>query len=453
MQMPSLALVGRPNVGKSTLFNRLTHSETALTADFPGLTRDRKYGTANIRDRQLAVVDTGGFDDRRGDSIAMGVKEQIDLAIAEADLLLFVVDARNGLHPAEYDIARQLRITGKSWLLVVNKCERGIEPAVALAEFSPLAAEYSVAVSAAHGEGFDTLRQQILAVLSGTPPDDAEDKDSIAEDAPRCIAIIGRPNSGKSTLVNRLLGVDRMLVDSTPGTTRDSIELLWQCRDVLYRLIDTAGIRRRSRIHEHTEKISVASSLRSIRQAQLVLLLVDAGEGLADQDLHLLRVALRAGRGVIVALNKIDQVIASDRLKVRRELRRRLQFAPYIENTMISGRYGVGFTRLYRALQKVWDSITMPLPTHRINEILRSAVAARPPPYISGQRIKLRYAHVGGRLPHTLVIHGSQASRVPADYKRYLGNCFRTELGLTGLDLQLVFRSPKNIFTDPSANG
>lgn len=439
---PVVALVGRPNVGKSTLFNHLTRSRDALVADFPGLTRDRQYGRARLAGRSFIVVDTGGLsDDREG--VEAGMHEQALQAIEEADAVVLLVDGRAGMTAADQEVANQLRRCGKPLLVAVNKTE-GLDAGVAGSEFHGLGLGAPWAIAAAHGQGITPLLEQVFAEL---PPaaeaDHPADANENVVDGTR-VAIIGRPNVGKSTLVNRLLGEDRVLVYDQPGTTRDSISVPFQRDGKAYTLIDTAGVRRRSRVHETVEKFSVIKTLAAIDAAHVVIVVLDAREWVTEQDAHIVGHAVEAGRGLVIAVNKWDGLSPHERDEVRRTLRVKLGFLDFAEIHFISALHGTGVGLLLEAADQAHAAASRDLSTRRLTEVLEGAVERHAPPLVRGRRIKLRYAHQGGRNPPVIVIHGNQAERTPRDYRRYLANTFRSVLELQGTPVRLEFRTTDN---------
>ncbi len=441
--MSIIVLAGRPNVGKSTLFNRLLGSEDALVSNFPGLTRDRRYGFAQRDGRELILVDTGGLEDSR-EALGGAVLRQTEQAIEEADLVLFLADARDGLCAADREIASRLRAADRPWLLVANKSE-GMEPALAVAEFSALGVASVQPISAAHGLGIQGLWEAICEVLP--PPATEEEEGDSAEEGTR-IAIIGRPNAGKSTLVNRLLGEERVVVSSEPGVTRDSVRVPCTWGGQPYVLVDTAGVRRRRALVGTVEKLSVMMALRAIRAADVAILMMDAEEGLTDQDLHLLGLMLKMGRGAVFCINKWDCLGGEERRRVRTELERRLGFAYYIRQVPISALKGKGLGTLRRAVDAARASSARSLSTARLNALLQDALRQHPPPR-SGRRqgVRLRYAHSAGSCPPRIVIHGTRAEHTPAGYRRYLENFFRRGFALEGTPMRLSFRGVRNPYT------
>ena len=437
---PVIALVGRPNVGKSTLFNQLTRSRDALVADLPGLTRDRKYGDAKNENKSFIVIDTGGIGESE-QGIDAPMAEQSRLAIEEAEIVLFLVDARAGLTPADTQIANELRALSKRVHLVVNKID-GIQEEVALAEFHSLGFGELYGIAASHGRG---ITQMIQAVLIDYP----EDEEAIDDpEAGIKIAIIGRPNVGKSTLVNRLLGEDRVVVYDMPGTTRDSIYIPYERQGQRYTLIDTAGVRRRGRIDEVVEKFSVIKTLQAIKDAHVVVMVMDAHESIVDQDLNLLGFALEAGRSIVIAINKWDGMTDYERQTLKTDMQLRFDFIPFVKIHLISAKYGTAVGDLYPSIQRAFESAMIKVPTSQLTQLLADAIEQHQPPLVSGRRIKLRYAHMGGSNPPLFVIHGNQTESVPKDYKRYLENVFRKHLRLQGTPIQLEFKTSDNPYKD-----
>jgi GTP-binding protein len=437
--LPVIALIGRPNVGKSTLFNRLTRSRDALVADYPGLTRDRKYGFGKLGPIPYLVIDTGGV---AGGEVGIDERmvEQTVRALEEADVAIVMVDGREGLTAADEhvaDLAR--RHAGKVWL-VVNKAE-GLDAAIVSSEFHGLGIGEPYAVSAAHGDRISALMDEVLADFETAASVDAEDDGQVDE---LRIAVVGRPNVGKSTLVNRLLGEDRLVVYDQPGTTRDSVAVPFERNDRKYVLIDTAGIRRRAKVHGTIEKFSVVKALQAIEQAQVVIAVLDAHEGVTEQDVSLLGLILERGRALVVVTNKWDGLSASDRKHVRDELDRRLPFLDFAERITISALHGTAVGDLLPAVERAYTAATRDLSTAELTRELESAITAHPLPLVRGRRIRLRYAHQGGRNPPVIVIHGNQTDRVPESYRRYLINRFRKSFKLKGTPVRLSFRTGDN---------
>ncbi len=434
--IPVIALVGRPNVGKSTLFNRLTRSRDALVADVPGLTRDRRYGRGKHHGRHFVVVDTGGVTGE-ADALDQRITQQALRAVDEADVVFFLVDAREGLSAGDQNIAETLRQRGKRVVLVANKAER-LDPHLAAAEFHALGLGEPRPVSAEHGQGVAALLDAVLAEFPEASVAEGE-----AGDGP-LVAVVGRPNVGKSTLINRLVGEERVVAFDRPGTTRDSILVPFRWEDKPYTLVDTAGVRRRSRVDEAVEKFSVIKTLQAIDRANVVVLVVDAREGLVEQDLHLLGYVLEAGRALVVAINKWDGLDADHKTRVKAEVRRRLTFADFAEVMYLSALHGTGVGHLMEVVDAAYHSAVSRFPTPRLTRLLEDAVNAHPPPLVRGRRIKLRYAHQGGVNPPLIVIHGNQVERVPAAYRRYLANTFRKQLSLSGTPLRIEFKGGAN---------
>jgi len=437
--LPVIAVIGRPNVGKSTLFNRLTRSRDALVADYPGLTRDRKYGFGKLGAIPYLVIDTGGV---AGGEVGIDERmvKQTVRALGEADAAIVMVDGREGLTAADEhvaDLAR--RHAGKVWL-AVNKAE-GLDPDLVSSEFHSLGIGQPYAVSAAHGDWIGALMDAVLADFDA--PADADEEDDGDVDELR-IAVIGRPNVGKSTLINRLIGEDRLVVFDQPGTTRDSVAVPFERNDRKYVLIDTAGIRRRAKVHEVIEKFSIIKALQAIEQAQVVIAVLDAHEGVTEQDVSLLGLVLERGRALVVVTNKWDGLTANERKHVRDELERRLPFLDFAERITISALHGTAVGDLLPAVERAYKAATADLSTTELTRELESAVTAHPPPLVRGRRIRLRYAHQGGRNPPVIVIHGNQTERLPEAYRRYLINRFRKAFRLKGTPVRLSLRTGDN---------
>jgi GTP-binding protein len=437
---PVIALVGRPNVGKSTLFNRLTDSRDALVANVPGLTRDRQYGNATLDGRSCTVIDTGGLGDSSQVSELMA--EQVELAIDEADLVLLLVDARAGRTAADEEIMQRLRVLGAEVLLVINKID-GIAPETAEAEFLVFGVADHALVSASHGRGIAGLATAVAAHLATSRP--VTDTAPLPYVAGRVrLAVIGRPNVGKSTLINRWLGETRQVVFDAPGTTRDSIEIPLQHAVGNFLLVDTAGVRRKGRVDGVVEKFSVVKALQAMREADVAVLMIDAQEGLVDQDLHLFEFAADVGTGLVLAVNKWDGLGADTRASVKVGLDRRLTFAPWVPLRFISALHGTGVPDVLRDVLRVHRCADFDVQTPVLTRILNDAVRAHPPPSVSGRRIKLRYAHKTGGHPPTVMIHGNQTNAVPASYTRFLENRFRKALKLIGTPIKIVYRTGEN---------
>jgi GTP-binding protein len=437
--LPVIALVGRPNVGKSTLFNYLTKTRDALVADYPGLTRDRQYGRVKRGQRDYFVVDTGGIveTDAGIDEQAM---RQVRYALEEADLVLFLVDARDGLNVGDEAIAANLRRIGKPVFLVVNKIDRA-DMALAAGEFHALGLGDPHAISASHALGIETLLDRMEAKLPVPETTEPEEESGGIR-----IAVVGKPNVGKSTLVNRMLGEERVVVFDQPGTTRDSVYIPFERHGKLYTLIDTAGIRRRGRVAETIEKFSVIKALQAIEKAHVAIYLIDAREGVTDQDANLLGMVLEIGRGLIIGLNKWDGLSPDQKDQVRRLIDLKLPFVDFAEKYFISALHGTGVGHLFDAVHSVYAASMQDMSASRLTRLLQDAVTAHQPPLVRGRRIKLKYAHQGGHNPPTIVIHGNQTEEVPGSYKRYLINTFREALNLHGTPIKLEFKSSDNPF-------
>ena len=436
--LPVLALVGRPNVGKSTLFNQLTRSRDALVANLSGLTRDRQYGQGQLDDTAFIVIDTGGISGEE-EGIDAAMASQSMGAISEADVVLLLVDGRAGLHPGDEALVTHLRTEGKPFHLVVNKID-GVGGDIAASDFYQLGVDHLHTIAASQNRG---VRKLIATVLTPWLEKAREEAPPIIDGAIR-VAIVGRPNVGKSTLVNRLLGEERVVVFDQPGTTRDSVYIDYERRDRHYTLIDTAGVRKRKNVREAVEKFSIVKTLKAIADAQVVILAMDAQEGLVEQDLHLLGLCIDAGRALVIALNKWDGIESDERDWIRSELRRRLQFIDYADIHFISALHGSGVGNLYGSIHAAYDSATRSLSTPRLTRILEDAVASHPPPMVNGRRVKLRYAHAGGQTPPVVVVHGTQTDALPASYQRYLEKIFRRELALHGTPIRIELRSGDN---------
>lgn len=436
--LPVIALVGRPNVGKSTLFNYLTRSREALVADYPGLTRDRQYGRVKRGERDCLVVDTGGItDDQEG--IDAFSKKQVEIALQEADVVFFMVDARDGINASDDAIADSLRKLGKPVVLVVNKID-GIDSNTVTNDFYSLGLGEPVAIAATHGRNVHELLGRIDELI---PPQQDEFEE---QDPGIAIAIVGRPNVGKSTLVNRLLGEERVVVFDEAGTTRDTIYVPFERNGQKFTLIDTAGMRRRAKVSLVVEKFSIIKSLQAIEKAHVVIYLIDAKEGVTDQDAHILGLVLEAGRALIIGLNKWDGLSAEHRDFVKKQIEIKLSFLEFAEKHPISALHGSGVGKLFDVVHTLYDSAMIDMSTPLLTRILNDAVAAHQPPLVGGRRIKLKYAHQGGRNPPVVVIHGVQTDVLPGAYKRYLMNYYRDQLQLKGTPVRLVFKSPENPF-------
>jgi GTP-binding protein len=434
--LPAIALVGRPNVGKSTLFNQLTRTRDALVANEPGMTRDRRYGVARADGGSFIVIDTGGIGSEAPAAIETGVARQVDYALEEADGVVLVVDYKHGVTAGDERIAEKLRRAGKPVTIAVNKAE-GVLAEVAEAEFHRMGHGPPVGISAAHAEGLDRLLELALAPF---------ELGEVAEDAasqPK-VAVIGRPNVGKSTLINRLIGDDRLVTSPEPGTTRDAIVVPCERDGHAFLLVDTAGIRRRARVSETVEKVSVVQSLRAIEDAAVVIVLLDAREGVTDQDLHLVGLVAERGRGLVIGMNKWDGLSPDQRRSVEGDVDRKLDFVPYAPIHYLSALHGSGISEVVQSAMRAYECAGRELPTARLNAVLERAVQQHAPPMVRGRQPRLRYAHQGGRFPPLIVIHGTQAERVPADYRRYLEHAFRAALRLVGTPIRMELRSTEN---------
>ncbi|MGH8279926.1 MAG: ribosome biogenesis GTPase Der [Gammaproteobacteria bacterium] len=434
--LPVVTIVGRPNVGKSTLFNLLTRTRDALVADVPGLTRDRQYGYGKLGARPYVVVDTGGLEGA-ADAFQPLTLRQTEKAIAESDAVLLLVDGRAGLTTADRNIVTALRRSGKRMYLVVNKTE-GLDPELAVAEFHALGLGEPQAIAAAHASGVAELIDLVLTDLPATEEAAAPD------DARVTVAVVGRPNVGKSTLINRLLGEERLVASELPGTTRDSIYVPFERAGRAYTLVDTAGVRRRARVTDIVEKFSVIKTLQAIDRAQVAIALLDGQEGVTDQDAALLGLTVERGRALVIAVNKWDGLSAAQRDDVRRLVDLKLPFLEFARLHFISALYGSGIAELLQSVDAAAAAAARELATSELTRTLRAAVVQHPPPIVRGRRIKLRYAHQGGRSPPVVVIHGNQTESVPGDYRRYLENTFRKAFDLYGTPVRIEFRRGEN---------
>jgi GTP-binding protein len=439
--IPVIALVGRPNVGKSTLFNRLTKTRDALVANFPGLTRDRKYGEATFDDRNFIVIDTGGITgEEEGIDVAMA--GQASLAIDEADAVFFMLDSRDGLTVTDEALADRLRRQSKPVFYIANKID-GVDPNVAMADFYRLGVKQVYPLTATHGRGVKTLLSDAFELFP-----EAEEPEELSSSHGIKIAVVGRPNVGKSTLVNRMLGEERVIVYDHPGTTRDSIYIDFDREGEPYTLIDTAGVRRRKNVKETVEKFSIIKALKAIDDSNVAILVLDAREGVVDQDLHLLGHAIDSGRALVIAINKWDGLEADYKNRFKFELERRLQFVDFVQLHFISALHGTGVGNLYKSINRAYQSSTKQLQTNKLTQILGAAVYENAPPMVHGRRIKLRYAHAGGANPPIIVIHGNQTDKVPANYRRYLEKVFRKQLDLFGTPIRIEFKSGDNPYAN-----
>lgn len=441
---PVLALVGRPNVGKSTLFNRLTKSRDAIVADFAGLTRDRHYGNGKQGKYEYIVIDTGGFEPDAASGIYKEMAKQTRQAVAEADAVIFVVDARAGLSAQDYEIAKYLRKLGKPCVLTANKAE-GMQEGVQLSEFFELGLGEVIPVSAAHGQGIRSLVELALEPLHLPEPDDED-----GQDDPGVIklAVAGRPNVGKSTLINTWLGEERLVAFDLPGTTRDAITVPFERNGQRFELIDTAGLRRKGKVFEAIEKFSVVKTLQAIESANVVLLLLDATQGVTDQDAHIAGYALESGRAVVLAVNKWDAIDAYQRELVQRSIETRLAFLKFASLHFISAVKRQGLGPLWGSIIQAHKAATRKMSTPILTRLLLEAVQFQSPQRAGMFRPKLRYAHQGGMNPPVIVIHGNSLEHVTESYKRFLEGRFRREFDLVGTPLRIEMKTSKNPFDD-----
>jgi GTP-binding protein len=435
---PTLVIVGRPNVGKSTLFNRMTRSRDALVADQPGLTRDRHYGHGRLGNKPHLVVDTGGFEPQVKDGIVHEMARQAEAAIAEADMLLFVVDARAGLTPQDKVIADLLRRSGRPVLLTVNKGE-GMDRAVVGAEFYELGCGAPCVISASHGDG---VRELVELALASFPAENADDDTAMG---PR-VAIAGRPNVGKSTLINTLLGEERVIAFDMPGTTRDAIEIPFERNGKAYTLIDTAGLRRKGRVFEAIEKFSVIKTLQAVEEANVVVLMVDASQDISDQDAHIAGFCIDAGRALVVAVNKWDAVDTYRRARVKEDIEHKLNFLGFAQVHYISALKGQGIASVLTSVDKAYAAAMAKMSTPKLTRVLIAAVEKQAPPRHGMFRPKPRYAHQGGSNPPIIVVHGNALDHVPASYTRYLERYFLEAFKLQGTPLRVQYKTTKNPF-------
>ncbi|HEX7047587.1 MAG TPA: ribosome biogenesis GTPase Der [Gammaproteobacteria bacterium] len=436
--LPVIALLGRPNVGKSTLFNQLTRSRDALVADEPGLTRDRQYGFGKVGPRAYIVIDTGGISGEAQGIDALMLKQSMK-ALAEADAALFIVDGRAGISADDERIAAELRKSGKPVWLAVNKTE-GMPGDIVAAEFHALGLSSPRAISSAHGQGVAALMDDILAPF----PEDELPEEEI-DDRIR-VAVIGRPNVGKSTLINRLIGEERLVAFDKPGTTRDAVAVPFERDGTRYTLVDTAGVRRKSRVSAAIEKFSIVKTLQAIEEAHTVIIVFDAREGITDQDASLAGLALDRGRAIVLAVNKWDNLPPEQRERIKVELDIRLPFLSFARLHFISALHGTGVGDLLGSVREAHAAAMSEIPTSALTQLLEDAVRVHQPPLVRGRRIKLRYAHQGGKRPPVIVIHGNQTERVPDAYRRYLENRFRERFNLFGTPVRIEFRTGDNPF-------
>src|SRR3954464_15198524 len=437
--LPVIAIVGRPNVGKTTLFNTLTQTRDAIVADVPGVTRDRQYGYGRLGPVQYVCIDTGGLVENPSGMDAL-MRIQTEHAIKEADRLVFIADARAGLTPQDMLFARELRRSGKPVFLAVNKAE-GMDAAIAAADFHSLGLGDPHAIAATHGYGCEELMDIVLEGFPPAPPEDQEPEDGRIR-----IAVIGRPNVGKSTLINRLIGEERLITSDVAGTTRDSILVPFDRDGRGFTLIDTAGVRRRARIDDQVEHLSVSKTLQAIAEAHVVTMVVDAQDSIGEQDASVLGLALNRGRALILAVNKWDNIPMEQRDEIRRLLTFKIDFVPFAPMHFVSGRHGTGVGELVASMVRAFEAAMRQLKTPELTRCMQAAMEQHQPPIVRGRRIRLRYAHQGGRTPPRIVVHGSQASHVPESYKRYLANVFRERFDLFATPVAVEFRSDVNPF-------
>ena len=434
--LPVIALIGRPNVGKSTLFNFLTRSRDALVADVPGLTRDRQYGFGKVGPRPYIVVDTGGLDgDEQG--IKGPMARQTLKAVSEADVTVLLVDGRAGLTDMDHAVVTQLRRMGKTVQLAVNKTE-GMRPELVTADFQSLGLGAPFAIASSHGIGIAAMMDELLAPL---PPDEMPETDT---EARVHVAVIGRPNVGKSTLINRLIGEERLVTFDKPGTTRDSVYVPFERNGKHYTLIDTAGVRRKSRVDDMVEKFSIVKTLQAIDKAEVVIAVLDAQEGITEQDASLLGLTVQRGRALVLAVNKWDNLDGDQRAHVRRTLDLKLPFLDFARLHFISALHGTGVGDLMGSVDKAYRAAMREMGTSELTKVMEAAIVQHQPPMIAGRRIKLRYAHQGGKNPPVIVVHGNQTDKAPDAYKRYLMGVFREAFDLQGTPVRVEFRGGTN---------
>lgn len=433
--LPVVAIVGRPNVGKSTLFNRLTKTRNALISAYPGTTRDRQYGEVDIDDRRFIIIDTGGLT-QETDEVGSHITKQAELAIEEADHILFVIDGKAGITSEDAMIAKKLRRLGKPLVLAVNKTESK-DPNTATAEAYELGMGQPIAIAAVHGTGIDVLLETLF-------PEPTAAKGDYNPMEGIKLAIVGRPNVGKSTLTNRMLGEDRVIVHDAPGTTRDSIYIPLERHDQRYTLIDTAGIRKRKKVNELPEKFSVVKTLQSVEDAHVVLYVIDARIGVSEQDMKLLGFIVECGRALVLAINKWDGMSDADRETTRNSIDRQLEFVKFARIHYISALHGSGVGNLFDSVNEAFECATRKMPTHKLTELLQQALVTHSPPLVHGRRVKLRYAHSGGNNPPRIIIHGNQVNALPDSYRRFLAKFFQEKLKLYGTPVMVSFKLSNN---------
>lgn len=438
--LPVVAIVGRPNVGKSTLFNRLTRTRDALISAVPGTTRDRQYGEVNLHDRHFIIIDTGGITEET-DDIGQLITTQARQAIEDADKVLFVIDGQTGISTEDKLIADSLRRSGKLIHLAVNKTE-GLDSSISTAEAHELGLAHPIAIAAVHGSGIKELLENLF------PAPNAKDEETEEQTGGIKLAIVGRPNVGKSTLTNRMLGEDRVIVHDSPGTTRDSIFIPLTRFEKNYTLIDTAGVRKRKKMADVPEKFSVVKTLQAIENANVVLYVVDARIGVSDQDLKLLGFVLECGKGLVIAVNKWDGMTEEARDHARATIDRHLDFVRFARVHYISALHGSNVGNLFASVDEAYESATRKLSTSELTRLLQKALVTHSPPLVHGRRVKLRYAHPGGHNPPLIIIHGNQVNALPESYKRFLANFFQTKLKLYGTPVHVEFKSSDNPFKE-----
>lgn len=441
---PVIALVGRPNVGKSTLFNRLTRSRAALVADYPGLTRDRHYGEGRMGDRPFLVIDTGGFEPVVKEGVMQEMAKQTKQAVAEADVVIFIVDGRQGITPHDKAITDYLRKSGRPVILAVNKAE-GMKYSAVVADFYELGLGDPLAISSAHGDGVHTLLDEALNTVPLSPAETEDETESGQKHIK--LAIVGRPNVGKSTMINALLGEERVIAFDLPGTTRDAIEIPFERDGKQYTLVDTAGLRKRGKVFQAIEKFSVVKTLQAISEANVVLLLLDAQQDISEQDAHIAGFVLESGRALVVGINKWDGLDQDKRKEVKSEVERKLHFLSFAKFHYVSALKSTGISALMRSIDSAYAAAMAKLSTPRLTRVLEEAIEHQQPPRKQGgTRPKMRYAHQGGQNPPIIVIHGNSLDAISDDYKRYLEKHFRDAFSLTGTPLRIELRSGKNPF-------
>jgi len=437
--LPVITIVGRPNVGKSTLFNYLTKTRDALVVDVPGVTRDRQYGEAVIDGHPFLVVDTGGIEEPDDPSIADLTDTQVVLAIEEADFIFFMVDAKTGLVPPDIAIAERLRRYQKKVIVLVNKADRD-SAAIVCSEFHAFGLSEPHAISAKQGRGINPIVSELLSSFPKDEPLLSEVENSIR------IAVVGRPNVGKSTLINRMLGEERLVVFDRPGTTRDSIYVPFEHHGQAYTLIDTAGVRRPRKVTDVVERFSIIKTMQAMKEAHVVVVLVNAQDGLGEQDLRLLGIVMEMGKALVIAFNKWDGMVEYDREQFKSAVDRKLLFVDYARRYTISALYGTGVGKLYRAINESYESTMKVISTSQLTKALEKAVRAHQPPLVQGRRVRLRFAHIGGHDPLQIIIHGKQTAALPGSYQRFLANYFRKYFDLKGIPTLIKFKSDENPF-------